>query len=80
METEAQRVSKKSDNITWCLPSEGYNKYDAIKIELDDYEEIDTVQGELPENDEKFPKGDRMSNYAKVGDKILMKKAKNDLA
>lgn len=68
----AQRVSKRKDNVTLCCPSEGYNT--DISIESDHYMEVDTVQGELPESDEKWPKGAPMTDYVKVGHKILKKK------
>jgi hypothetical protein len=73
MLVKAQCVSKKKDNVTWCRASEGYNTDNAIEIELDQYVEIDSVQGELPENDTKWPKGASMTDYVKVGDKILKK-------
>jgi hypothetical protein len=76
---KAQRISQKKDNVTWCRPNEGYNTSNAIEIESDDYEEIGTVLGDLPENDEDWPKGAPMTNYVKIGDKILKKKAKSDL-
>ena len=74
MLVKAQRVSKKSDNKSWCRPSEGYYTDNAIEIELPHYMEVDTVQGELPESDEKWPKGAPMTDLVKVGDKILKKK------
>lgn len=74
MQVKAQRVSKKKDNVTWCLPSEGYATDNAIEVELGDYVEFDTVHGELPENDETWPKGAYMTDYVKVGDKILQRK------
>ncbi|MFH1019599.1 MAG: hypothetical protein V1782_03140 [Pseudomonadota bacterium] len=74
MRVKAQLVSKKKDNVTFCRPSEGYNTANAIEIELAHYVEVDTVQGELPENDEKWPKGAPMNDYVKVGVKILKKK------
>jgi hypothetical protein len=46
----------------------------AIEIELKNYVEVDTVQGELPESDENWPKGAPMAGYIKVGDKILKEK------
>jgi hypothetical protein len=73
MPVKAQRVSKKKDNVTFCRPSEGYNTDNAIEIELDHYVKVGTVQGELPESDEKWPKG-APTDYVKVGDKILKKK------
>ncbi|GAB2883744.1 hypothetical protein GCM10027046_10290 [Uliginosibacterium flavum] len=74
MLTKAQRVSRKKDNVTYCYPSKGYDSSSAIQIDLEHYEEVDTIQGELPESDETFPKGAPMENYAKVGEKILKKK------
>ncbi len=76
MLVKAQRISRMKDNVTWCRPSEGYDADYAIEIELGDYQEIDTVQGELPESDEKWPKGASMTDYAKVDDKILKKKSR----
>lgn len=72
MQVKAQRVSTKNDNVTLCRPSEGYDN--AIDIELDDYVEVDTIQGELPESDMKWPKGAPMTDLVKVGDKLLKKK------
>ena len=74
MQVKAQRVSKKKDNVTWCRPNESYATDNAIEVELGDYVEVDTVQGELPENDETWPKGASMTGYVKVGDKILKRK------
>ena len=74
MPVKAQRVSKKKDNVTWCRPSEGYATDNAIEVELEDYVEVCTVQGELPENDETWPKGASMTDYVKVGDKIFKRK------
>jgi hypothetical protein len=71
MSIKAQRVSKMSNNVTWCRPSEGYNTDDAIEIELNDYEEIETVLGELPESDCKWPKGAPIKNHVKVDNKIF---------
>jgi hypothetical protein len=73
MLVKAQRVSKKKDNVTFCRPSEGYNTDNAIEIESDHYMQVGTVQGELPECAEKWPKG-APTDYVKVGDKILKKK------
>lgn len=72
MPVKAQRVSTKKDSVTFCRPSEGYDN--VIEIELDYYVEVGTVQGELPESEEKWPKGAPMTDYVKVGDKILKKK------
>ncbi len=74
MTIKAQRVSKKSDNKTWCRPSKGYDTDNAIEIELNAYEAIDTVEGELPKNDKKWPLGAPMSGYVKVEGEILKKK------
>ena len=74
MQVKAQCVSKKKDNVTWCRPSEGYNIDSAIEIELDDYMEVDTVNSELQESDEKWPKGAPIEGYVKVDEKILKKK------
>jgi hypothetical protein len=46
---KAQRVSKKKDNVTWCHPNKSYQTDSAIEIELENYVEVDTVQGKLPE-------------------------------
>ena len=68
----AQRVATKSDNTTYCRPSSGYQ--DTVEIDLDGYEEVATVMGDLPECDEKWPKGAPLTDYVKYGDKILKKK------
>ena len=75
MLVKAQRVSRNKDNATFCRPSVGYNADNAIEIDLDQYEEVSAVAGELPESDEKFPKGAPMTGYVKVGNKILKKKS-----
>ena len=86
MLVKAQRISRMKDNVTWCRPSEGYDADNAIEIELGDYQEIDTVQGELPESDEKWPKGaDRKSvvqgkSVDLGGRRIIKKKRKNEWA
>lgn len=74
MPVKAQRVSRKKDNKTWCRPSKGYDTDNVIEIELNQYVEVDTVQDELPESDEQWPKGASMTDYVKVGNKILKKK------
>jgi hypothetical protein len=74
MPVKAQRVSRKSDNKTWCRPSEGYNTDNAIEIKLEEYEEVEIVQGDLPESDETWPKGAPVEGYVKVGGKILKRK------
>ena len=72
MPASAERVSRKKDNATFCRPSEGYDN--AIEIELEQYVEVATIQGELPNSDESWPKGAPMADYVKVGNKILKKK------
>lgn len=74
MLVKGQRISKKKGNVAWCRPSDGYDADNAIEIDLDDYQEVDTVQGELPECDEDWPKGAPMTGYIKVGAKVLKKK------
>jgi hypothetical protein len=63
------------DNVTWCIPSDGYDKDNAVEIELDNYNEIGTVQGELPQSDEEWPKGAPFADCFKVGDKIYQKQS-----
>ncbi len=72
MPVRAQRLSTKKDNVTWCRPTEGYDT--DIEIELDLYMEVETVAGELPESDEKWPRGAPITDCVKVGDKILKRK------
>lgn len=74
MKVKAQRVSKKKDHVTWCRLSEGYDSDTSIDIDLDDYLEVDEVEGDLPESDERYPKGAFEAGYVKVGNKILKKK------
>ncbi|MCG7977432.1 MAG: hypothetical protein N0E58_04745 [Candidatus Thiodiazotropha endolucinida] len=75
MLVKAQRVSKMKDNVTWCVPSDGYDKDNAVEIELDNYKEIDTVQGELQQSDEKWPKGAPIMDFFKVGHIIYQKQS-----
>ena len=74
MNVKAQRVSKLSDNVTWCLPSDGYDKDNAIDVDLESYREIDTIQNELPPSDKVWPEGAAFTDYVKVGNKIYQKK------
>jgi hypothetical protein len=67
---KAQRVSRKKDNKTWCIPSSGYND-NSIEIEIELYEEVTTILNELPENDQLFPKGAPFESHIKFGNKIL---------
>ena len=73
MSVKAQQVTKMKDNSTFCRISEGYGT--VIEIELANYEEVATLQGDLPESDEKWPKGAPIKGYVKVGNKILKTKA-----
>lgn len=75
MKVKAQRISMKNDNITYCRPSDGYDADNALEVELDHYEEIDSVAKELPESDERYPKGAPWDDYIKVGEKIFKRKA-----
>ncbi len=70
---KAQRVTTMKDNTTFCRPSEGYENF--IEVDLDNYVEVCTVQGELPHSDEKFPKGAPIEHYIKFGDTIFKKKS-----
>ena len=70
---KAQLVSTKSDGVTLCRPSNGYDGDNAIEIDLNDYVEVATVSGELPESDEKWPRGAPINGTVKVGDKIFRK-------
>jgi hypothetical protein len=74
MRVKAQQVSKKMDKVTWSRLNPSYNQ-NTIEIELDDYEEIDIIQGELSDNDETWPKGAPISDHAMVNHKILKKKS-----
>jgi hypothetical protein len=73
MQVEAQRISTKKDGITLCRPSMGYGVSNLVKIELDAYEEVGTFPGELPDNDQSWPKGAPL-DQVKVGGKILKRK------
>jgi hypothetical protein len=75
MQVKAQRVSKMKDNVTWCSPSDGYDKDNAVEIDLDNYKEIETVLGDLPQSDEKWPKGTPFTDCFKVGNKIYQKRS-----
>jgi hypothetical protein len=74
MRVKAKRVSKKLDGVTWCRTSPGYDE-NAIEIDLNNHEEIYNIQGELPENDQTWPKGAPIADHAMVKDKILKKKS-----
>ena len=75
MPVKAQQVTMTKDNSTFCRISEGYGTVDEIEIELASYEEVATLQGDLPDSDEKWPKGAPIKGYVKVGNKILKTKA-----
>jgi hypothetical protein len=68
---QAQRVSTMNDNKTWCRPV-GYDEGLELEVDLDDYQEVASGVGELPECDFSWPKA--APNYVKVGDKILERK------
>jgi hypothetical protein len=72
MPVKAQYISKKRDGVTWCYPSTGY--FIDTEIDEEEYEKIDTVDADLPESDESFPKGAPFQGYFKIGSKILKKK------
>ncbi len=73
MLVEAQLVSTKKDNKTWCRPCEGYNI--VVSIDLEDYVEVDTtIEGELPASDQKWPLGSPITDFALVKGKLFKKK------
>lgn len=72
MMTEAEFVSKRKDNVTWCRPADGYLK--TKDIDLDGFSQYEDVQLILPESDESWPKGAPFSGYMKVGGKIMKSK------
>jgi hypothetical protein len=73
MKTQAELLAYKKDSRTLCHPSAGYAQH--ASIELDDYTEASTLDGLLPLSDEIFPKGAPVTDYVKVGRKILKRKA-----
>jgi hypothetical protein len=73
VKVRATRVAKMSDGKTLCRPSDGYD-HKSFDIELDDYEEIGEVQGDLPASDQSFPKGPPDTDLVKVSRKILRRK------
>lgn len=73
MSAKALRLSMMKDNVTVCLPSDGYNGDKEIDIDLDDYIQVGMVNGELPKSDQTWPKGAPIDSV-KVGDKIFKKK------
>ena len=74
MKAKAIRISKKKDGQTVCRPSEGYDLSE-FDIELDDYEAVHTLQGELPAADEPYPGCAPLSDHVRVGQRILRKAA-----
>ena len=72
MKVDAERLSIKKDNTTWCRPSSGYAVSD--KIDPDEYIEVATTSSDLPESDETWPKGAPVDDHLKVGNKILKKR------
>ena len=76
MKVTAEPVSRRA-NGDWCQPNAEYGAgaHNAVSIELDDYEEIATVD-DLPSGDEKWPKCAVIGDTYKVGNKIVrMKKS-----
>ena len=73
MPVKAQQVTMTKDNSTFCRISEGYGT--VVEIELANYEEVATLQGDLPDSDQKWPKGAPVKGFVKVGNKILKTKA-----
>jgi hypothetical protein len=73
VKAKATRVAKMNDGRTLCRPSDGYD-HKSLDIELEDYEEIGAVQGDLPASDQSFPKGPPDTDLVKVGRKILRRK------
>ena len=73
MPVKAQQVTMTKDNSTFCRISEGYGT--VVEIELANYEEVATLQGDLPDSDQKWPKGAPIKGFVKVGNKILQTKA-----
>ena len=71
MLVKAQLVSLMKDHKTICKPSKGYDQ--SVEADLDQYIEVTTIEGELPESDEAYPKGSPIRDYIKVGNKILKK-------
>ena len=72
MKTQAELLTYKKDSRTLCHPSAGYSQH--ASIELDDYSEVGSVEGSLPSSDEIFPKGAPVTDYVKIGLKILKRK------
>lgn len=74
---KAQYVSRKKDNETWSRVSDGYDGDESEKEigSIEDYKVIAYIEGELPENDEQWPKGAPINNVYKVGNKIIEKKS-----
>jgi len=63
MTVKAQRVTILRDNKSFCRPSDGYDT--EIEIDIDQYMEVATVQGELPECDLAWPKGAPILNMSR---------------
>ena len=75
MKASGTRVSRMKDNLTFCLPNAEYGGPLQIEVETNDFDEVATVTGHLPESDERWPKGASLDDaYVRVGDKILKKK------
>lgn len=67
----AEHVSKKADNKTLCRPPDGYKT--GTEVDLTGYVEVETINGELTDCDQKFPKSAPLTDHVKVGNKIYKK-------
>jgi len=72
MKAQAALLAYKSDGCTLCHPSAGYAQ--DVSIDLEDYTEVSAIEGALPLSDEIFPKGAPVTDYVKVGHKILKRR------
>ena len=72
MSVKAQSVSKKKDNKTLCRPSKGYSA--EVEVDLEQYEVIEPIQGELPESDETYPAGAPLDDHVLFDGKLYRKK------
>ena len=75
MKVNAHLISTMQDNKTWCRPTAGY-KDDPIAIDIEQYEEVGAVDGELSESDHKWPQGAPIEGYVRVDGRVLRKKTK----
>ncbi len=61
MEVKACRVSKKSDEKSFCSPSEGYGR--TVTVDIKNYTPIIKNYGTLEESDQQFPLGAPIDCY-----------------